>query len=53
MWFLRLFLKVICIVFICMYKTDEFDWLREELDKMDPQLLKKEIVSHWYYDPDD
>lgn len=41
------------IVFILSCKADEFERLREELDKIDPLLLKKEVVSHWYYDPDD
>lgn len=41
-----LFLRVLWIVFVLSCKADEFDRLREELDKMDPQLLKKEVVSH-------
>ncbi len=49
MFLLRVFLFV-----LFGYKiADEFDRLREDLDKIDPSLLNKEVVSHIYYDPDD
>lgn len=46
-------LRVFLFVLVYLKRADEFDWLREDLDKIDPSLLKKDIVSHWYYDPDD
>lgn len=41
-----LLLRVFLFVLFGYKIADEFDRLREDLDKIDPSLLNKEVVSH-------